>query len=73
EEELDAGGYRITTTLQKNKQNAFVDAVNDKLADAEWPALEPHAVTVACAALLRRRAGHRLPDEREAGDIRRCR
>lgn len=33
EEELDAGGYRITTTLQKDKQNAFVDAVNDKLVD----------------------------------------
>ncbi|MFC9852402.1 transglycosylase domain-containing protein [Streptomyces prasinus] len=33
EEELDAGGYRITTTLQKDKQNAFVDAVNDNLID----------------------------------------
>ncbi|EGX58632.1 penicillin-binding protein [Streptomyces zinciresistens K42] len=30
-EELDRGGYRITTTLQKDKQDAFVDAVNDKL------------------------------------------
>ncbi|MFJ7078128.1 transglycosylase domain-containing protein [Streptomyces sp. NPDC098781] len=30
-QELEAGGYRITTTLQKDKQNAFVDAVNDKL------------------------------------------
>ncbi|AVV42405.1 transglycosylase domain-containing protein [Streptomyces sp. ID05-04B] len=29
--ELDAGGYRITTTLDKKKQNAFVDAVNDQL------------------------------------------
>ncbi|MFE1246504.1 transglycosylase domain-containing protein [Streptomyces sp. NPDC058766] len=29
--ELDAGGYRITTTLQKGKQDAFVKAVNDKL------------------------------------------
>ncbi|MGC9536226.1 transglycosylase domain-containing protein [Streptomyces sp. UG1] len=28
---LEAGGYRITTTLQKDKQKAFVDAVNDKL------------------------------------------
>ncbi|WP_217214685.1 transglycosylase domain-containing protein [Streptomyces sp. AC550_RSS872] len=28
---LEAGGYRITTTLQKDKQNAFVDAVNDQL------------------------------------------
>ncbi|MGV9250818.1 transglycosylase domain-containing protein [Streptomyces sp. NPDC003697] len=28
---LDAGGYRITTTLQKKKQTALVDAVNDKL------------------------------------------
>ncbi|MEU1851827.1 transglycosylase domain-containing protein [Streptomyces sp. NPDC019990] len=31
EDELDAGGYRITTTLQKPKQDAFVKAVNDKL------------------------------------------
>ncbi|OKI90736.1 penicillin-binding protein [Streptomyces sp. CB02414] len=31
EEELDRGGYRITTTLQKDKQNAFVKAVDDKL------------------------------------------
>jgi len=30
---LDTGGYRITTTLQKDKQDAFVDAVNDKLMD----------------------------------------
>lgn len=30
-EELELGGYRITTTLQKDKQNAFVDAVNDQL------------------------------------------
>ncbi|MGW6733391.1 transglycosylase domain-containing protein [Streptomyces sp. NPDC055013] len=30
-EELEAGGYRVTTTLQKNRQDAFVDAVNDKL------------------------------------------
>ncbi|MEV7975228.1 transglycosylase domain-containing protein [Streptomyces sp. NPDC086519] len=28
---LEAGGYRITTTLQKSKQNAFVKAVDDKL------------------------------------------
>ncbi|MFI8187259.1 transglycosylase domain-containing protein [Streptomyces sp. NPDC085946] len=28
---LDAGGYRITTTLQKDKQDAFVEAVDDKL------------------------------------------
>ncbi|MFI9468804.1 transglycosylase domain-containing protein [Streptomyces sp. NPDC052492] len=33
ETSLDAGGYRITTTLQKNKQDAFVDAVNDNLMD----------------------------------------
>ncbi|WP_030868694.1 transglycosylase domain-containing protein [Streptomyces sp. NRRL S-37] len=33
ENTLDAGGYRITTTLQKDKQDAFVDAVNDKLMD----------------------------------------
>ncbi|MEV5488626.1 transglycosylase domain-containing protein [Streptomyces bobili] len=32
-EELEAGGYRITTTLDKKKQDAFVDAVNDKLMD----------------------------------------
>ncbi|QCD56161.1 transglycosylase domain-containing protein [Streptomyces hawaiiensis] len=31
ESQLDAGGYRITTTLQKGKQDAFVKAVNDKL------------------------------------------
>ncbi|HET9381900.1 MAG TPA: transglycosylase domain-containing protein, partial [Streptomyces sp.] len=30
---LDAGGYRITTTLHKDKQDAFVKAVNDKLID----------------------------------------
>ncbi|MGX9887091.1 transglycosylase domain-containing protein [Streptomyces sp. NPDC002276] len=28
---LEAGGYRITTTLQKSKQDAFVKAVNDQL------------------------------------------
>ncbi|MFB8249689.1 transglycosylase domain-containing protein [Streptomyces sp. NPDC055952] len=33
ESRLDAGGYRITTTLQKPKQDAFVKAVNDKLMD----------------------------------------
>ncbi|MER6803432.1 MULTISPECIES: transglycosylase domain-containing protein [Streptomyces] len=33
EASLDAGGYRITTTLHKDKQDAFVDAVNDKLMD----------------------------------------
>jgi membrane peptidoglycan carboxypeptidase len=31
ESRLDAGGYRITTTLQKPKQDAFVKAVDDKL------------------------------------------
>ncbi|MFB7931082.1 transglycosylase domain-containing protein, partial [Streptomyces sp. NPDC056039] len=31
EDKLDAGGYRITTTLQKGRQDAFVKAVNDKL------------------------------------------
>ncbi|MGY6023168.1 transglycosylase domain-containing protein [Streptomyces spinosirectus] len=30
-DELDSGGYRITTTLQKSKQDAFVKAVNDKV------------------------------------------
>ncbi|MEU9354518.1 transglycosylase domain-containing protein [Streptomyces griseoloalbus] len=33
EASLDAGGYRITTTLQKDRQDAFVDAVNDNLMD----------------------------------------
>ncbi|MEU0188943.1 transglycosylase domain-containing protein [Streptomyces afghaniensis] len=33
ESKLDAGGYRITTTLQKPRQDAFVKAVNDKLMD----------------------------------------
>ncbi|MFF3988962.1 transglycosylase domain-containing protein [Streptomyces sp. 900105755] len=28
---LEAGGYRITTTLQKSRQDAFVKAVDDKL------------------------------------------
>ncbi|WP_030180109.1 transglycosylase domain-containing protein [Streptomyces violaceorubidus] len=31
EEELGRGGYRITTTLEKDKQDAFVKAVDDKL------------------------------------------
>ncbi|WP_336886008.1 transglycosylase domain-containing protein [Streptomyces mexicanus] len=31
EQELAAGGYRITTTLQKSKQDAFVKAVDDRL------------------------------------------
>ncbi len=31
EEELDRGGYRITTTLHKKKQDAFVKAVDDRL------------------------------------------
>ncbi|MET7480602.1 transglycosylase domain-containing protein [Streptomyces sp. NPDC005648] len=30
-DELAAGGYRITTTLQKSKQDAFVKAVNDQV------------------------------------------
>nr|WP_245238422.1 transglycosylase domain-containing protein [Streptomyces roseochromogenus] len=30
-DQLAAGGYRITTTIQKDKQNAFVKAVNDQL------------------------------------------
>ncbi|MFF1278060.1 transglycosylase domain-containing protein [Streptomyces marokkonensis] len=33
EASLDAGGYRVTTTLQKDKQDAFVAAVNDRLTD----------------------------------------
>ncbi|MCQ4209505.1 transglycosylase domain-containing protein [Streptomyces longispororuber] len=31
EDTLATGGYRITTTLQKKKQDAFVDAVDDRL------------------------------------------
>ncbi|GAA2337911.1 penicillin-binding protein [Streptomyces kunmingensis] len=31
EDTLATGGYRITTTLQKKKQDAFVDAVDDQL------------------------------------------
>ncbi|MFF9600758.1 transglycosylase domain-containing protein [Streptomyces sp. NPDC014684] len=30
-DQLEAGGYRITTTIQKNRQNAFVKAVDDQL------------------------------------------
>ncbi|MEU1404535.1 transglycosylase domain-containing protein [Streptomyces sp. NPDC005728] len=30
-DQLQGGGYRITTTFQKTKQNAFVKAVNDQL------------------------------------------
>ncbi|MEU8027398.1 transglycosylase domain-containing protein [Streptomyces sp. NPDC049099] len=30
-DQLAAGGYRITTTIQKNKQDAFVKAVDDQL------------------------------------------
>ncbi|MGW0879535.1 transglycosylase domain-containing protein [Streptomyces sp. NPDC002671] len=30
-EELAAGGYRITTTIQKDRQDSFVKAVNDQL------------------------------------------
>ncbi|RRR80337.1 transglycosylase domain-containing protein [Streptomyces sp. RP5T] len=30
-DQLEAGGYRITTTLDKNKQNAFVKAVDDQV------------------------------------------
>jgi membrane peptidoglycan carboxypeptidase len=30
-DDLEAGGYRITTTLDKSKQNAFVKAVNDQV------------------------------------------
>ncbi len=33
EDELNAGGYRITTTLQKPKQDAFVKAVNDQVME----------------------------------------
>ncbi|WP_425337721.1 MULTISPECIES: transglycosylase domain-containing protein [Streptomyces] len=30
-EQLEAGGYRITTTIQKDRQDAFVKAVDDQL------------------------------------------
>ncbi|MGW0597560.1 transglycosylase domain-containing protein [Streptomyces sp. NPDC002776] len=33
EDELNAGGYRITTTLDKSKQDAFVKAVDEQLMD----------------------------------------
>ncbi|WP_455770407.1 transglycosylase domain-containing protein [Streptomyces griseoaurantiacus] len=33
EDDLAAGGYRITTTLQKPKQDAFVKAVDDQVTD----------------------------------------
>ncbi|MEY2243601.1 transglycosylase domain-containing protein [Streptomyces sp. BF23-18] len=33
EDTLGRGGYRITTTLQKSKQDAFVKAVNDQVMD----------------------------------------
>ncbi|MER5653664.1 transglycosylase domain-containing protein [Streptomyces sp. NPDC002131] len=33
EDTLTSGGYRITTTLQKPKQDAFVKAVNDQVMD----------------------------------------
>ncbi|WPW19516.1 transglycosylase domain-containing protein [Streptomyces sp. HNS054] len=33
EASLDTGGYRITTTLQKDKQDAFVESVNENLMD----------------------------------------
>ncbi|MET8227157.1 transglycosylase domain-containing protein [Streptomyces sp. NPDC005301] len=33
EDTLATGGYRITTTIQKNKQNAFVKAVDDQVMD----------------------------------------
>ncbi|MGW3169681.1 transglycosylase domain-containing protein [Streptomyces sp. NPDC001153] len=31
DDQLATGGYRITTTIQKSRQNAFVKAVNDQL------------------------------------------
>ncbi|WP_328555313.1 transglycosylase domain-containing protein [Streptomyces sp. NBC_00358] len=33
EDTLTRGGYRVTTTLQKSKQDAFVRAVNDQVMD----------------------------------------
>ncbi|MFC4470866.1 transglycosylase domain-containing protein [Streptomyces xiangluensis] len=33
EDTLATGGYRITTTIQKDKQNAFVKAVDDQVMD----------------------------------------
>ncbi|MFD9481572.1 transglycosylase domain-containing protein [Streptomyces nojiriensis] len=34
---LAEGGYRITTTIDKRRQNALVDAVNDQMADKLQP------------------------------------
>ncbi|TDU77994.1 membrane peptidoglycan carboxypeptidase [Streptomyces sp. KS 21] len=38
EKTLAEGGYRITTTIDKRRQNAFVDAVDEKMADKLDPA-----------------------------------
>ncbi|MFR9797419.1 transglycosylase domain-containing protein [Streptomyces sp. MS06] len=38
---LGTGGYRITTTLQKSKQDAFVSAVDDRLMSRLDPARHP--------------------------------
>ncbi|THA37161.1 transglycosylase domain-containing protein [Streptomyces sp. A1547] len=38
EKTLAKGGYRITTTIDKRRQNAFVDAVDEKMADKLDPA-----------------------------------
>jgi membrane peptidoglycan carboxypeptidase len=40
-EELRGGGYRITTTLQKSKQDAFVKAVDDQLMSKLDPKENP--------------------------------
>ncbi|MFF9273611.1 transglycosylase domain-containing protein [Streptomyces griseosporeus] len=40
-DELRAGGYRITTTLQKSKQDAFVKAVDDQLMSKLDPKNNP--------------------------------
>ncbi|MEU8436935.1 transglycosylase domain-containing protein [Streptomyces sp. NPDC029216] len=38
---LAEGGYRITTTLDKRRENAFVDAVQKQMADKLDPAARP--------------------------------
>ncbi|MFJ5549770.1 transglycosylase domain-containing protein [Streptomyces sp. NPDC093225] len=46
ESDLAAGGYRITTTIDKRRENAFVKAVQDTLLDDLDPAERPEDRTV---------------------------
>ncbi|MFD0378649.1 transglycosylase domain-containing protein [Streptomyces sp. NPDC127112] len=41
EKTLAEGGYRITTTIDKRRENAFVDAVQKQMADKLDPAARP--------------------------------